>query len=53
MPPMQTVGKMIGNMHARKLSETHAYTHTHNTQTHTWYLIINIIGHIQNIKTFI
>ena len=53
MPPMQTVGKMTGYMHARKLSEMHSDTHTLNTQTNTWYLIINIIGHIQNIKTFI
>ena len=28
--PMQMVGKMIGNMHARKLSETHSYTQHSN-----------------------
>ena len=27
--------------------------HTLNTQTYTWYLKINIVGYIQNIKTFI
>ena len=42
----------IGNMHAGQLSEN-ALIHTLNTQTHTWYLKINITGHIQNIKTFI
>ena len=35
-----------------KLSEN-ALMHTLNTQTHTQYLKINIIVHIQNIKTFI
>ena len=53
MPPMQMAGKTIGNTHAKKVSEKHSYTHALNTQIHTWYLIINITGHIQNIKTFI
>ena len=47
MPPMKMDGKMIGD------ALMHSYTCALNTQTHTWYLTINIIGHIQNIKKFI
>ena len=36
-----------------ELSKLHMCTHTFITQTHSLHLKINIIGHIQNIKTFI